>query len=398
MFIIELLEQTFGGDDIMKLNYRFEIYPTIEQQHTLERWISICRQQYNSALLDKQRYYKQNKKDLTRYELQNQQKLDKKIYHFLKEVPSQPFQEVFARLEKAYKKFFKKDAGYPKMKSFKEYRSITLTQFGMFKYKKKDGSLGTSRRMCSLTKGGKLLISKLGVIDIKWHRKLDGRVKQVVIKHQGNRWFATFCVEKHVNQDSICDANKTTGIDVGIKKFAVLSNGEEVQNPTFLRKEERKLKRAQRKHSKMKKGSKNWCKQVDKLQQIHTKIANQRKDFLHKLSFRLTNSYGVICIEDLKIKNMVRNRHLAKSIHDAGWGMFRTFLSYKAKRNGGCLVMVKSHYTSQKCSNCGETVKRSLSVRTHVCKQCGTVLDRDHNAAINIEKAGLTQIAYQPTY
>ncbi|MCZ6924941.1 MAG: transposase, partial [Rickettsia endosymbiont of Ixodes persulcatus] len=140
------------------------------------------------------------------------------------------------------------------------------------------------------------------------------------------------------------------------------------------------------------------CKQVDKLQQIHTKIANQRKDFLHKLSFRLTNSYGVICIEDLKIKNMVRNRHLAKSIHDAGWGMFRTFLSYKAKRNGGCLVMVKPHYTSQKCSNCGETVKKSLSVRTHVCKQCGTVLDRDHNAAINIEKAGLTQIAYQPTY
>lgn len=160
----------------------------------------------------------------------------------------------------------------------------------MFKYKKKDGSFGTSRRMCSLTKGGKLLISKLGVIDIKWHRKLDGRVKQVVIKHQGNRWFATFSVEKHVNQGSICDANKITGLDVGIKKFAILSNGEEIQNPTFLRKEERKLKRAQRKHSKMKKSSKNWYKQVAKVQQIHTKIANQRKDFLHKLSFRLTNS------------------------------------------------------------------------------------------------------------
>ncbi|WP_338061965.1 transposase, partial [Bacillus paramycoides] len=230
-----------------------------------------------------------NKKDLTRYKLQDQQKLDKKIYHFLKEVPSQPLQEVFARLEKAYKKFFKKDAGYPKRKSFKEYRSITLTQFGMFKYKKKDGSLGTSRRMCSLTKGGKLLISKLGVIDIKWHRKLDGCVKQVVIKHQGNRWFAIFCVEKHVNPGSICNATKITGIDVGIKKFAVLSNGEEVQNPTFLRKEERKLKRAQRKHSKIKKGSKNWYKQVAKVQQIHTKIANQCKDFLHKLSFRLTN-------------------------------------------------------------------------------------------------------------
>jgi putative transposase len=295
-------------------------------------------------------------------------------------------------LEKSYKKFFKKDAGYPKVKSYKEYRSITLTQFGMFKYKNKDGSFGTGRRMCSLTKGGKLLISKLGIIDIKWHRKLDGRVKQVVIKHQGNRWFATFCVEKHVNQGSFCDASKTTGIDVGINKFAVLSNGKEVQNPSFLRKEECKLKRAQRKHSKMKKGSKNWYNQLARVQQIHMKIANQRRDFLHKLSYRLTNTYGVICVEDLKIKNMARNRHLAKSIHDAGWGMFRKLLSYKTERNGGRLVLVKPHYTSQNCSTCEKTVKKSLSVRTHVCKHCGTVLDRDHNAAINIEKAGLAQI------
>ncbi|WP_088361908.1 RNA-guided endonuclease InsQ/TnpB family protein [Bacillus cereus] len=380
----------------MLLNYKFEIYPTEEQQHTLVRWINICRQQYNSAILDKQRYYKQHKKDFTRSELQKQQTIDKKTYYFLKEVPSQPLQEVFARLEKAYKRFFKKEGGYPKIKSFKEYRSITLTQFGMFKYKSKDGSFGTGRRMCSLTKGGKLLISKLGVIDIKWHRKLDGRVKQVVIKHQGNRWFATFCVEKHVNQGSICDANKTIGIDVGIHKFAVLSNGEEIKSPTFLRKEERKLKHAQRKLPKMKKGSKNWYKQVAKVQQIHTKIANQRKDFLHKISFRLTNTYGVICVEDLKIKNMVRNRHLAKSIHDAGWGMFRNFLSYKAEQNGGRLVLVKPHYTSQNCSKCEKTVKKSLSVRTHVCKHCGTILDRDHNAAINIEKAGLVQIAHQP--
>jgi putative transposase len=296
-------------------------------------------------------------------------------------------------LEKAYKKFFKKQSGYPKIKSFKDYKSITFTQFGVFKQKTQKGTLSTTRRACSLTKGGKLLISKLGAIDIKWHRKLDGRVKQVVIKHQGNRWFATFCVEKHVNQGIICDANKTTGIDVGITKFAVLSNGEEVQNPTFLRKNERKLKRAQRKHSKMKKGSKNWYKQVAKVQQIHTKIANQRRDFLHKLSYKLTNTYGVICVEDLNIKNMVRNRHLAKSIHDAGWGMFRSLLIYKTERNGGRLVLVKPHYTSQNCSTCEKTVKKSLSVRTHVCKHCGTVLDRDHNAAINIEKAGLAQIA-----
>jgi len=142
----------------------------------------------------------------------------------------------------------------------------------------------------------------------------------------------------------------------------------------------------------MKKGSSNWKKQCKRLNKIHSKVSNQRKDFLHKLSYQISNTYGVVCVENLKVKNMVKNRHLAKSIHDAGWGMFRSFLTYKCERNGGLLVKVKPHYTSQDCSGCGNTVKKSLSIRTHVCPKCGLVLDRDHSAAINIEKAGLEQI------
>lgn len=380
----------------MLLNYKFEIYPSEEQINILNRWISICRQTYNSALLDKSNIYKTKKKNYKRTDMQNQLKLDKKTHLFLKEVPSQPLQEVFFRLDKAFDKFFKKDAKYPKVKKFKEYNSITFTQFGVKRQYNKCKKTGikkpyTARLAASLGKGGKLLISGLGLINIDWHRNLDGKVKQVIIKRQGSHWFAIFCVERHVNQTISLDTHKTTGIDVGIKKFAVLSNGVEIKNPTFLRKEERKLKKAQRKLSKRRKGSKNWYKQLKKAQKIHTKVANQRKDFLHKLSYHVSNSYGTVCVEDLKITNMVKNRHLAKSIHDAGWGMFRNFLNYKCEKNGGRLVKVKPHYTSQNCSTCGDIVKKSLSVRTHVCTKCGTVLDRDHNAAINIEKAGLIQ-------
>ena len=381
----------------MLLNYRYEIYPTEEQVATLDRWISICRMQYNSALLDKQRIYKNEKRSYKRFDMQKQQTSDKKVTPLLKEVPSQPLQEVFFRLEKAFEKFFRKEAKYPKVKKYKDYNSITFTQFGMARQSSKNKKTGVVkrqlvRRAASLGKGGKLQISKIGLIDIHFHRKLDGKVKQVVIKRQRNRWYAIFSVERHANRLVTSDAHQTVGIDVGVKKFAVLSDGTEIQNPKFLRKKEKQLKKSQRKLSKMKKGSSNWKKQCKRLNKIHSKVSNQRKDFLHKLSYQISNTYGVVCVENLKVKNMVKNRHLAKSIHDAGWGMFRSFLTYKCERNGGLLVKVKPHYTSQDCSGCGNTVKKSLSIRTHVCPKCGLVLDRDHNAAINIEKAGLEQI------
>ena len=381
----------------MILNYKYEIFPSKEQVEKLNSWINICRQQYNSALLDKERLYKQGKVNLKRTDMQSTQTADKKKYAFLTEVPSQPLQEVFFRLEKAFKKFFNKEGGYPKLKTYKTYNSITFSQFGIARQRATDKKTGIVkhtlvRRAASLGKGGKLLISKLGLIDIRFHRKLDGKVKQVVIKRQGTRWYAVFSVERHANTTSICRADKTTGIDVGIQKFAVLSDGTAFENPKYLRKKEKHLKRQQRNLSKKKKGSSNWKKQVSQLQKLHEKVANQRKDYLHKLSYKLSNTYGVICVEDLNIRNMVKNKHLSKAIHDAGWGMFRQFLAYKCEKFGGVLVKVKPHYTSQNCSSCGKTVKKTLSVRTHICT-CGAILDRDHNAALNIEKEGLKQLS-----
>ncbi|WP_255259748.1 transposase [Lentibacillus sp. CBA3610] len=252
------------------------------------------------------------------------------------------------------------------------------------------------RYAASLDESNHLLISKLGAVYVNFHRPLEGKVKQVTIKRQGHRWFAIFSVERHVNE-TVEFPVQSTGIDVGIQKFAVLSDGTTIENPKFLLKVERKLKRAQKKLSRMKKGSNNWKKQRQKVQQLHIKVANQRRDFLHKLSYRLSKTYKFVFVEDLMIRNMVKNRHLAKSIHDAGWGAFGNMLDYKCNNNGGKLVRIKPHYTSQDCSGCKARVRKSLSVRTHVCKSCGTILDRDHNAAINIEAAGLGLFDLSPT-
>lgn len=385
---------------LVRMNYKYEVFPNKEQIQTLDSWLSICRQQYNSALLDKQRFYQKNKTGLSRTQLQKQQKADKQKIPLLKTVPSQPLQEVFFRLERAYKNFFEGRARYPKIKKYKDYNSLTFTQFGVEKrhVKKKTGEVKVSavRHAASLDENNHLLISKLGTVYVNFYRPLEGKVKQVTIKRQGHRWFAIFSVERHVNE-TVEFPVQSTGIDVGIQKFAVLSDGTTVENPKFLLKEEKKLQRAQKKLSRMKKGSNNWKKQLQKVQQLHIKIANQRRDFLHKLSFRLSKTYQFVFVEDLMIRNMVKNRHLAKSIHDAGWGAFGNMLAYKCNNNGGKLVSIKPHYTSQDCSGCDEHVKKSLSVRTHVCKSCGTILDRDHNAAINIEKAGLAFLGLCPT-
>ena len=199
-----------------------------------------------------------------------------------------------------------------------------------------------------------------------------------------------------MSKDKCCqlsiDLNHAIGIDVGLYKYAVLSNGTEYENPRFLRKKEKQLKKAQHKLSKKKKGSTNYIKQVQRVRQLHEKVANQRKDFLHKLSYNLSKDYSVIAVENLNIRNMVRNRKLSKSISDAGWGMFRNMLAYKCEKDGGILIKVEPTFTSQDCSCCGNRVKKSLSIRTHICTKCGTVLDRDHNASLNILQKALEEL------
>ncbi|EEL50087.1 RNA-guided endonuclease InsQ/TnpB family protein [Bacillus mycoides] len=368
----------------MLLSQKYEIFPTKEQGETLDRWLQYCRQTYNSALLDKQRKYKENKELYTRSDMQKQQTIDKKKYPFLKEVPSQPLQEVFLRLKKAYDGFFRGDANYPKLKKYKDYNSLTFPQFG-FKPN------GKHRLAMSFAENGKLYNKGLGEIEIHLHRPIEGTIKQLILKRQAKRWYAIFSVERQAVSPSI-DRENAVGIDVGLHAYAVLSNETVFENPRFLLQKEKQLKKAQRNLSKKNKGSVNYRKQVERIRNLHEKVANQRKDFLHKLSYHLTQMYSVICIENLDIRNMVRSRNVSKSISDAGWGIFRKLLMYKCEKFGGLLVKVDPAYTSQDCSSCGNRVKKSLSIRTHICTKCGTVLNRDHNASLNILQKGLEQL------
>ncbi|PFY83058.1 RNA-guided endonuclease InsQ/TnpB family protein, partial [Bacillus pseudomycoides] len=237
----------------MLLSQKYEIFPTKEQKETLDGWLQYCRQAYNSAFLDKQRKYKENKRLYTRSDMQKQQVIDKKRYPFLKEVPSQPLQEVFLRLEKAYDGFFRGDVGYPKLKKYKDYNSFTFPQFG-FKPN------GKHRFAMSFAENGKLYNKRLGEMDIHLHRPIEGTIKQLIIKRQSKRWYAIFSVERQVVPSSITIEN-AIGIDVGLNKYAALSNETVFENPRFLLQKEKLLKKAQRNLSKKKKGSANYKKQ-----------------------------------------------------------------------------------------------------------------------------------------
>ncbi|MDM5156974.1 transposase [Bacillus sp. DX1.1] len=195
--------------------------------------------------------------------MQKQQTIDKKTHPFLKEVPSQPLQEVFLRLKKAYDGFFREDSKYPKLKKYKEYNSLTFPQFG-FKLN------GKHRFAMSFADNGKLYNKRLGEIDILLHRPIEGTIKQLIIKRQSKRWYAVFSVERQVIPSSIDMAN-TIGVDVGLNKYAVLSNGTAFENPRFLRQKEKQLKKAQRNLSKKKKGSANYNKQVERVRNLHEK-------------------------------------------------------------------------------------------------------------------------------
>ncbi|OZU86971.1 transposase, partial [Virgibacillus indicus] len=314
----------------MLLNQKYEIFPSDEQKETLDTWLSYCRQTYNSALLDKQRKYAKSKESYSRSAMQTQLKRDKLSWTYLKEMPSQPLQEVFRRLDNAFIKFFRKEARYPKLKKYKDYNSMTFPQFG---HKPNPHH----RYAASFAANGDLQLSKLGDIPIHLHRPIDGTIKQLIIKRQGTRWYAIFCVERQVYPAPI-NRDLAVGIDVGLNKYAVLSDNSYHENPRYLRQTEKKLKRAQQKLSHLKRESANYMKQVIKVQKLHDKIANQRRDFLHKLSFNLAKAYSIIAVEDLNIRQLVKNKRLSKSVSDAGWGMFRNMLSYKCERNGGLLI------------------------------------------------------------
>jgi putative transposase len=235
--------------------------------------------------------------------------------------------------------------------------------------------------------GGLLSLSKIGRIPIRLHRPLEGTPKTVIISREAVGWYAcNSCADVPIHP--LPPTGQETGIDLGIEAFATLSDGMRIFHPGWYRKAERTLKTAQRCVARRKKGSNRRKKAVQLFAKAHQTVRRQRQDFHYKTALALVRANDTIYHEDLQTANMVRNHHLAKSIHDAGWAAFLAILTYKAACAGRRVVAVPPAYTSQICSGCGIVVAKGLSVRWHSCPECGTSLHRDHNAARNIERLG----------
>lgn len=277
--------------------------------------------------------------------------------------------------------------GYPRFKKEQTHGSV--------EYKTTGWKLSQCRRYISFTDGFSAGTFKLwGTRDLHFYQLKQ--IKRVRVVRRADGYYTQFCIDQE-RLEKKEPTSKTIGLDVGLTHFYTDSDGQVVENPRHLRKSEKSLKRLSRRMSKTQKGSKNRAKFRNKLARKHLKVSRQRKDFAVKLARCVVQSSDLVAYEDLKVRNMVRNRHLAKSINDAAWTTFRTWVEYFGKVFGVVTVAVPPHYTSQNCSNCGKVVKKSLSVRTHICHHCGHTKDRDWNAAINILEKGLRTVGHTGT-
>ena len=361
--------------------YKYRIYPTEEQKVLFAKTFGCVRYVYNWGLDIKSKLYKEKKESIGVVTLMNRMKSELKSENeWLKEVNAQSLQQALRHLDTAYQNFFKKNGKYPTFKSKHDRQSFHNPQ------------------RCSVDFfRGVLNIPKAKNIPIVFHRKFKGdKIHDVTIsKGKDGRYYASILVDtfesplpkKPVTTDT------TIGIDTGLKTFAVCSNGMEFEAANFLKEDKRKLKLLGRKLSKKKKGSKAFNKTKIRIAKVHSKVSRKRIDYLHKITHRLTheNQVSTICVENLNVKGMVRNKHLAYDISDAGIGMFYTMLAYKCNWYGINLVKIDRFKPSSKqCSCCGYINRTlTLSVRQWTCPECGAVHDRDYNASVNIRNFGL---------
>jgi putative transposase len=357
--------------------YKYKLSPTAEQERALDRTLLLCRHVYNGALEQRKTWWERGQGRSATYYQQKAELPDlKAACPDYAEVNAQVLQDVFLRVDRAFQAFFRRlkngeQPGYPRFQGWGRYTSFTYPQYGGGAVL--DGSL--------------LSLSKIGRILIRLHRPLEGVPKTVTISREADGWYACIsCAE--VPTTPLPPTGCETGIDVGLKVFLITADGEILQNPRHYRTAESQLAKAQRRVSRRKKGSHRRRKAIALLKRKHQQIARQRRDFHHKTALALLRQYDTIFLENLQVRNLVRNPHLAKSSSDASWGQFRTILAGKAAWAGKRVIAIPAQYTSQDCSGCGERVPKSLSVRAHVCLSCGLVLDRDENAALNILRAG----------
>ncbi len=362
----------------MHKTFEYRLYPNRTQQRLLFSCLIESRLIYNEMLELVKSHYAQSGNSLGRYDLTRRFK-----GRGGKHVPQSTVQALCNRLDIAVRRFLNckehgKKVGFPRFKAGNRWHSIHLRQYG----KGHDAFLEQEAKTLKVPK-------KLGgSIKIKQHRPIEGTPKTVyLVRRADDHWYALVVCD--VGAKSSLKAGPAVGIDLGLKSFLTDSEGRTVDNPRYYQRGQKGLRKAQRKTCRRKKGSNRRKKAARITAKRHLKSARQRKDFLHKTARRYVDRYALIAVEDLNVQNLVRNSRLAKSIADAGWSSFVSILGNKAEEAGCQVVKVLPRFTTQRCSDCGEMVRKTLSVRIHRCDSCGHVEDRDVNAAKNILLAGM---------
>ena len=363
-------KRDFNNNNLVMRAYKYKIKPTEEQKVLIEKHLWCCRFVWNTFLGERIKAYEEEWKTLTYYDNAEALTQLKQELTWLKEVNSQSLQSTLKDLNLAYERFFKKIAKFPRFKS------------------KKNPKKWFHIPQAIKLKGAKLVIPKFKEwIKVILHRPLLWKIKNATVTKENSWYYVSIVCENQTA--SLPTVEKKIGIDLWLTHFCITSNWDKIENPKFLRVVEEKLKKIQRYYSRHK-GKRS----LRKLQRLHTKIANQRKDFLHKLSTKLIHENQVICLEDLNVKWMMKNHKLAKSIWEVWWWMFKRFLQYKAEWHWRTVVIINRYFPSSKTCNCCGNIKKELklSERIYHCSSCWAEIDRDINAAKNILKEWLKQL------